>query len=144
MTPRYLLDTNTVSAPISKAPNPEVLRRLEQDGAHCAIASVVWHELIYGISRLQPSRRRQALERYLEDVVHPSFPILAYDERAAAWHAAERSRLESKGLMPPFVDGQIAAIAATNGLILVTANSRDFRAFEGLELEDWSKKAKSR
>jgi tRNA(fMet)-specific endonuclease VapC len=37
-----------------------------------------------------------------------------------------------------FVDGQIAAIAAVNGLILVTANTRDFRRFRDLSIEDWT------
>ena len=33
-------------------------------------------------------------------------------------------------------DGQIAAIARVNELVVVTANTRDFRRFEGLELEN--------
>jgi predicted nucleic acid-binding protein len=36
-------------------------------------------------------------------------------------------------------DGQIAAIADVNELTLVTANPRDFRRFEGLKIEDWSR-----
>lgn len=34
-------------------------------------------------------------------------------------------------------DGQIAAIARVNDLVLVTANMRDFRPFEGLSVQDW-------
>jgi tRNA(fMet)-specific endonuclease VapC len=41
------------------------------------------------------------------------------------------------GATPPFADGQIAAVAATNGLILVTLNTGDYAAFQGLRLEDW-------
>jgi tRNA(fMet)-specific endonuclease VapC len=37
-------------------------------------------------------------------------------------------------LRPAFVDGQIAAIAATQGLVLVTRNISDFVAFDGLQL----------
>jgi len=35
------------------------------------------------------------------------------------------------------VDGQIAAVAQVNGLVLVTANRADFARFESLRLEDW-------
>jgi tRNA(fMet)-specific endonuclease VapC len=37
------------------------------------------------------------------------------------------------------VDGQIAAIAYANDLILVTVNTRDFAPFKDLQVEDWSK-----
>jgi predicted nucleic acid-binding protein len=35
------------------------------------------------------------------------------------------------------VDGQIAAIAAVNDLVLVTRNVRDFSGFAGLDVESW-------
>ncbi len=138
MSLRYLLDTNILSAAIASTPHPSVLRRLDRHGGECGIATPVWHELLYGTRRLPPSKRRQAIEAFLDEVVRPSFPMLDYDERAATWHAERRAQLEAKGLTTPFVDGQIAAIAQTNGLILVTANTRDFEPFRPLDLEDWA------
>ncbi|MBC8160187.1 MAG: hypothetical protein H7Z42_03125 [Roseiflexaceae bacterium] len=41
------------------------------------------------------------------------------------------------GRTPPFADGQIAAIAHTNQLVLVTFNTADYADFSGLNLEDW-------
>jgi tRNA(fMet)-specific endonuclease VapC len=41
------------------------------------------------------------------------------------------------GRPSPFADGQIAAIAAVNGLILVTFNRGDFEGFDGLQMQDW-------
>jgi predicted nucleic acid-binding protein len=41
------------------------------------------------------------------------------------------------GRMQPFADGQIVAVAATNGLSLVTFNRADYAAFQDLRLEDW-------
>ncbi len=102
-----------------------------------AIPAPVWHELRFGCSRLEPSRRRAVIERYLEDVLLASFPILEYGWKEAEWHARERARLAAIGRAPPFVDGQIAAIAHENGLILVTSNTLDFRSFEGLTLATW-------
>jgi tRNA(fMet)-specific endonuclease VapC len=144
VTLRYLLDTSVVSVPISKTPDPRVLQRLDVDGAECAIAAPVWHELTYGCRRLPRGRRRTALEVYLRDVVRASFPILPYDEAAAEWHGEERARLESVGPPAPFVDGQIAAIAHVHGLVLVTGNQQDFERFKGLTLENWSKRATRR
>jgi tRNA(fMet)-specific endonuclease VapC len=70
--------------------------------------------------------------------------ILDYDDRAAAWHAAERARLAGIGLTPSFVDGQIAAIARVNGCTLVTANLGDFNHFRDLPLEDWRRSRRSK
>ena len=123
---RSLCDA-AVSAPISKTPNES------------AIAAPVWHELIYGCRRLVKGKRRDAIEHYLHDVVHASFPILPYDEAAATWHGYERARLERLGKPAPFTDGQIAAIAHANVLVLVTVNVKDFARFKGLQVTNWSK-----
>jgi tRNA(fMet)-specific endonuclease VapC len=134
---RYLLDTNVVSQPVAKTPAPNVLRKLRSLGDQCAIGAPVWHELQYGCRRLPAGKRRETLEDYLADVVQTSFPILPYDDAAAKRHATERARLEDIGMTVPFVDGQIAAIALTNDLVLVTSNVRDFSAFNGLTVENW-------
>jgi tRNA(fMet)-specific endonuclease VapC len=139
---RYLLDTTVVSSPIAQTPSTEVVNRLETHGHECAIAAPVWNELIYGCQRLPRSKRREALETYLQDVVLASFPVLAYDEAAAHWHGLERARLEGLGKSPPYVDGQIAAIAHVNELILVTINVKDFARFKDLDVENWSKHAR--
>ena len=140
MTIRYLLDTSIVSAPVSKKPDTQVLKRLDDKGSECAIAAPVWHELTYGCRRLPKSKRRAALEAYLRDVVRGSFPNLPYDEAAAEWCGEERARLEALGRPAPFVDGQIASIAHVHGLVLVTTNERDFVRFRGLTVENWSKR----
>ena len=67
-----------------------------------------------------------------------SLPVLDYDQPAADWHALERARLTAKGNPTSFVDGQIAAIAYVNDLILVTANKRDFEQYENLEVRSWA------
>lgn len=137
MTLRYLLDTNVISEPALRKPNAQVVRKLKAEAATCAIAAPVWHELTYGVKRLPRGKRREELEAYLMDVVNGSFPILAYDAAAAAWHGEERARLERLGKSASFVDGQIAAIAFVHGLELVTDNVRDFRRFKGLGVKSW-------
>jgi tRNA(fMet)-specific endonuclease VapC len=138
VTLRFLLDTSIVSSPVSNMPNPHIVRRLEEHGHESAIAAPVWHELVYGCRRLPAGKRRNAIEHYLDDVVRATFPILPYDEVAARWHGYERARLEGVGKPAPFTDGQIAAIAHANGLVLVTSNAKDFARFQTLDVTDWS------
>lgn len=135
---RYLLDTSVISSPIAKKPSKMIVDRLSERSHECAIAAPVWHELTYGCRRLPPGKRRAALESYLEEVVHASFPILSYDEAAASWHAHERARLDGLGRPTPFLDAQIAAIACVNDLVLVTVNTKDFNRFKGLSVENWA------
>jgi tRNA(fMet)-specific endonuclease VapC len=89
------------------------------------------------MERLPRSRRRAAIERYLEGVVLATMPILDYDSVAAEWHARERARLVAQGETPPFVDGQIAAIAHAHDLTLVTFNVVDFKRFDGIRVVTW-------
>lgn len=137
MSLKYLLDMNVVSEPLRPLPSSSVVRRLRRHEDEIAVPSVVWHELRFGVERLPLSRRRDTIERYLQGVVLTTVPILDYDRPAAEWHARERARLEARGETPPFADGQIAAIARTRGLIVVTFNEDDFRRFQGLRVLNW-------
>jgi tRNA(fMet)-specific endonuclease VapC len=134
---RYLLDTNVLSEPLKAVPDASVLAHLDQHAGAVATASTVWHELLFGVSLLPKGRPRSTAERYLQNVIAPNIPVLGYDTAAASWHAQERARLSLLGRTPPFVDGQIAAIAAVNGLTLVTHNTRDFAEFRELSLASW-------
>lgn len=135
MSLRYLVDTNVLSEPLRPEPDRRVLGWLETHHRELATAAPVWHELRFGCRLLPPSARRKKLERYLDEVLEPSLPVLPYDARAADWHAGERARLTRAGRTPAFVDGQIAAVAAVNRLALVTLNLQHFRDFRGLEVD---------
>lgn len=140
---RYLLDTNILSEPTRPAPDPGVLERLRIAGDTVATAAPVWHELEYGLARLPRGRRRTALERFFGEL-EGALSVLPYDREAAGWHARERARLSKRGAMPAFVDGQIAAVAAVRGLVVVTRNVRDFELFGGLHVESWFRDATER
>jgi len=137
---KYLLDTNVLSEAVKASPDRHVMAMLEKHQDEIATAAPVWHELLYGCFRLPVSRKRETLEAYLEDVVRRNMDILPYDERAAEWHAEQRSKLSIKGKMPSFVDGQIAAITRVNELILITRNTHDFKMFENFHVLNWHKK----
>jgi tRNA(fMet)-specific endonuclease VapC len=131
---RYLLDTNILSEPLKPQPNPAVMTEIQRHTGEIAIAATTWHEIRYGCELLPPSQRRDKIATYLQ-YVQATFPILSYDSDAAAWHASERVRLRNQP--PAFQDGQIAAVAAVNQLILVTNNVRDFVNFRGFTIENW-------
>lgn len=137
MSVRFLLDTDVLSEPPKPKPNADVLARFRAHRHEVATASVVWHEMAFGIGRLPASRRKALLEQYLNEALGPAFPVLSYDRAAALWQATERVRLAGEGGVGPVIDSQIAAVAATNDLILVTHNIRHFRRFNGLRVEDW-------
>ena len=135
---RYLLDTNVISEPLRPEPNHRILDRLRRHQDQLATAAVVWHELLFGCYRPPASEWREAIEEYLGRVVASSIEILPYDEAAVGWHVAERARLAWDGRAPSFADGQIAAVARTNDLVLATLNLTDYEGFRDLRVEDWA------
>jgi tRNA(fMet)-specific endonuclease VapC len=135
--PVYLLDTNVVSEPLKPRPNPTVLERMSEYQEMTAIASPVWHELLFGLSRLPEGARRRRVQAYLYDVIAPSLPVIPYDGPAAALHATMRAEAEIAGQPLSFVDGMIAAIARAHNLLIVTRNTSHFDRIAGVPVEDW-------
>lgn len=133
---KVLLDTNAIAEAVRPRPNAGFVKKLRENEAKVAIASVTLHEALYGVERLPDGKRKELLRAYMRDVI-TRMPVIAYDGPTAELHAPERARLEAAGRPLPYADGQIAAIAVRHSLTLVTANVRDFRHFEGLRVEDW-------
>ncbi|MBI2895975.1 MAG: type II toxin-antitoxin system VapC family toxin [Deltaproteobacteria bacterium] len=138
MTLRYLLDANVLSELTRPSPNRRLLGRVHRNEPALCTAAPVWHELHFGVHRLPEGTRRSALEEFVAGLARSGMRVLPYEAAAAEWHAKERARQAKAGKTPPFVDGQIAAIAAVNGLVLITANTDDFAQFETLEVKDWT------
>ena len=134
---KYLLDTNILSELSKNKPDTNVVSHITQYGDNCSTASIVIHEINYGINRLEEGKIKKNLQLFLNQLETYKFQVYPYNTKAAYYHASERARLVKKGLTPAFADGQIAAIASTNNLILVTRNRSDFINFNGLQLENW-------
>ena len=132
----YLLDTNVFAALAQPKPHRGIERAFAKHAGDIVTAAIVLHEMWFGIERLPRSKRRAELERFMTDVV-AGVRALPYGERAARWHAVERARLTAAGRSPPFLDGQIAAIAAVHDATIVTRNEGHFGPFEGLRVENW-------
>lgn len=133
----YLLDSNILSEPARLKPDNKVLQQLADHDGEYATAAVVWHELVYGCELLAASKRKTQLQSYLALLLANGLTVLPFDQAAADWYAKERARLKRQGLTCAYADGEIAAIAATQQLTLVTRNSQDFENFQNLDLQNW-------
>ncbi len=121
---KYLLDTNIISESMRPSPHTQVVNKLRINKLQICTATVVIHELLYGCWRLPESKRRTFFEEYINDLIF-NISLFDYNLKSAQYHAKERTRLSKIGKTASFIDGQIASIAATNNLILVTNNVAD-------------------
>lgn len=134
---KYLLDTNILSEPTKPHPSLHVLDKLQQYNGQYCTAVTVWHELHYGVARMADSRHKEALISYLEALEQGGLMILPYEKMAGQWLAQARGRLSRQGVVIPMMDGEIAAIAHTNQLTLVTRNVNDFANYDELVVQNW-------
>jgi tRNA(fMet)-specific endonuclease VapC len=133
---RYLLDSNSLSEPMRRRPNPKFMEKLQRFQGRIATASTVWSELWFGHKGLPESPRKHAIGEYLRSL-ELSTPILPFEKAAAEWVAEERFRLASMGRVAPISDAQIAAVAFVHGLTVVTDNLKHFKIFSNVEVESW-------
>ncbi|MGH8148999.1 MAG: PIN domain-containing protein [Steroidobacteraceae bacterium] len=133
----FLVDTSTFSEPMKPEPNRKVLSQLTSRQFDWGTSATAWEEFTLGIRVLPPSARRNGLEAYRRGLQNGGLEVLAFDESAADWMARERARLLKKGTSPAYRDAQIAAVAGSRGLALVTRNVEDFKGFLGLKIQNW-------
>jgi len=133
----FLLDSNVLSELTKAEANAGVMQQLARHRAVCATTTLVMHELAYGVALLAEGARKTRLQSFVSGLMDCGMAILPYDLDAALWHARERARMESAGLTPTFRDGQIAAVAASHNLTLVSRNLADFQHFQGLSSASW-------
>ncbi|MFM5981495.1 MAG: type II toxin-antitoxin system VapC family toxin [Sphaerospermopsis kisseleviana] len=129
----YLLDTNTCIVYL-KGKNLYLKKKLENIPlSEIAVCSVVKGELFYGAMRsAYPERNLKLQQDFLNQ-----FVSLPFNDQAATIFGNIRAQLTAQGTPIGGYDIQIAAIALTNNLILVTHNTREFSRIPELKLEDW-------
>ena len=82
---------------------------------------------------LDPIKNELALLRFLVPL-----SILSFGAPAASVYGEIRAHLQSKGTPIGPLDMLIAAHAISEGLVLVTNNTREFERVPDLELENWA------
>ena len=138
--PYYLLDTNTISEIMKAFPNKNVCEKISEHDKLCAIPSTTWNELIFGVNVMAEGKKKDLLFEDLIDDIQANYPIIQYDNHAAWIHADIRARLNQKGTPLDFQDTQIASIAVSNCMVLVTRNIKHFTPIQEvspLMLENW-------
>jgi predicted nucleic acid-binding protein len=131
----YLLDTDVLSNLMKSSPAGELVARLAMVAPEAQFtSSVTLGELYYGAHR---STHAAVLLERIEAVIPVDLPVLPFDATAARRYGEIRAELEGAGTPIGNADTQIAAIALTHGLKVVTGNERHFRRVPGLEVENW-------
>ena len=127
----YLIDTNVVSELTKASPDSGVIAFLsEQDDLW--LASVVLHELEFGLQSLPQGRRRDALRQVLSDFITEfDDRILPLERVEAEWAARLRAEAHLSGRALHLGDALIAGTAKAHGLSVATRNVKDF---DGLDV----------
>lgn len=133
-----ILDTNVVSEPLSRNPDPHVLEWLDRQApATHYLTTIDIAELWAGIEALPAGGRRTQLHNAMAKEILPLFDgrVLGFDPDSAVAFARVFSRARAAGNSMDFADCAIAANAAIHRFIVATRKSKDFRG-SGVELLD--------
>jgi tRNA(fMet)-specific endonuclease VapC len=111
---------------------------LEQRAEEDFFLSVVTaSELLHGVHRASEAAVRARRSAWVEAILE-RFPLLPIDVQIARAHAQLWADLASRGQIIGPNDLWLAASCIAHGLVMVTANEREFRRVPGLEVEAWS------
>ena len=139
----WLMDTNVVSEMMRPRPEPQVaafLDAIADEGI--GLASITVWEVLDGIGRLDPGRRRRDLADRFQDLLDELF-----EDRIVEWSMAdaracaaimEEKRRRGEALDDHVPDAFLAAAAATRGLAVVTRNVGEFRNTGVETVDPWA------
>lgn len=130
----YCFDTDVLSAVLGRDPPLPLIRRLAQLPAQEQFTtSITLGELLFGASK----RGSAELAERIRGLVSRAAAVLPFDASAAEAYGPLRARLESEGRRLDEPDLQIASIALSRRLTLVTGNVRHFKRVPDLSVENW-------
>lgn len=130
---RFLLDTNAWIRILNQQANPIKDKFAQMNPSDIALCSVVKSELYFGAYK---SMRRSDNLQLLTNLCS-QFKSLDFDDEAAEISGNIRAQLTKLGTPIGPYDLQIASIALSKNMILVTHNTKEFSRLTGLRIEDW-------
>jgi predicted nucleic acid-binding protein len=129
---RYLLDSNVLSEPTKKRPDPQVIEWLNKHRFDSVVSVLALGEVERGILKLPDgNRRRNLLEWFtaIAEGMERDGRVIAIDRKLMTFWAEVYNREEKlTQRKPPFMDTLLAATAELHGLTMVTRNVKDFPA----------------
>ena len=135
-----LVDTNVISEPLRKSPEPRVIAWLDSQPTETLFLSAITvAELRFGVASLPPGRRREGLREDLERRILPLFAgrVLPFDLLASQSYAALMAKARTAGVAIGASDGYIAATAHANGMTVATRDTAPFRAADVSTVDPW-------
>jgi len=129
----WLLDTNVWIAYLNRKPSILQSRIVTTPLDKLLLCDVVKAELYYGAHK--SLKRSENLARLYD--LFLTVHSLPFEGKAAYRFGEIRAALEQRGMLIGAYDMQIAAIALSNHVTLVTHNTKEFSRISDLVLEDW-------
>ena len=130
---KYLLDTNICIYIIKNRP-PQVKEKfIKHEIGDIALSTITVSELIYGAFKSQQIEKNLQI---IEEFIMP-FDIIDFNYKSALEYGKIRATLEKQGQIIRNMDMQIAAIAKSHKMTLVTNNLKEFNRIDNLRLENW-------
>ena len=130
---KYLLDTCTVSDFVKG--QPATLQRIKNTSPTLiAVSAITRMEIDFGLA-LNPDRALR-----IQPVLDAFFSVITtipFDTAEAQASGVLRAALQKTGTPIGYYDALIAGTGLVHGLIVVTANTREFARVSGLQIEDW-------
>ena len=131
----YLFDTDSISNLLKKKPSEKFVENISRtDKSEQYISTITVGELVYGAFK---SNNSQFYLDYLNDILLPAVNVLGFDISAAFIYGKIRSELSADGIIISNADMQIASIAISNNLVLITGNTKHFIHITDLQIENW-------
>ena len=145
-----LVDTNVVSEPLRRIPEPRVTDWIDAQPLETLhLSAITVAELRFGVLSLPAGRRRDMLDEDIEQRLLPLFAgrVLSFDLAASQAYAilmmqARRDGVAVSVSMSVSVsvsvsDGYIAATAMANGMMVATRDTKPFEAAGLRVIDPW-------
>jgi predicted nucleic acid-binding protein len=135
----FLLDTCIISEPKQKRPSERVLEWLDaQDESKIYLSVLTVGEIKKGIARLESSKKKTELERWLEKLrARFARRILPLSEKTFLVWGKMYGEFERKGIVRPAFDSLLEATALELDMIFVTRNVKNFQHSSVTILNPW-------
>ncbi len=131
----YLFDTDSITNLFKLSPSEELVGRIKRiPPEQQFISTITIYEIVYGACQ---SDRKEHHLRNLQELLLPTVRIVGFDAKAAYVCGTLRAELEADGVSLSLTDLEIASIALTNDLTLITGNIRHFKDVKRLRIENW-------